>query len=212
MRQLHTLFWNSLLLAIIVIQSGCSRRIEAIGYCHIQFATPDDFQVASNAPPVVIQHQGATLELTPRSTTPLDEEVRTVLYTVKLEGDSSWGVHNDHDFRELVRTHIRPKPHDVFGIQLDDLKYSERSSPRCQSIEEFQQRIWERGPGGYSLQEIAALIPNPAGLPDADACRTRQIVWLDWPADERDLSLEFEFDEGKQAVLMVGGGLGYRPQ
>ena len=180
----------------------------------MRYETAADAQAAMASPPIEIVHDGATLVLTPRPLlpTPFHETRLNVDYTLKLQGTGSWGVRDDEQFRTLVRGSMRRPPVDIAGIALDDLRYVHRDYPRCEDLETFHTTIWERGPGGYSLEEIAMLIPTPELLPTASECLTRQEVWLDWPADERDLHLEFEYDSIKQVVLMNGGGLGYRPK
>jgi hypothetical protein len=189
---------------------GCDVARQEVGGFTCVFQTVSDAEQAHARGLVVLQIREGKVAIQPRRVPTLSESKRTqVVYTVKLDLTKDWDVRDDDAFRALVRTELEPEPVDIYDIKLAAVRYVNRNLDREHDIASFYSRVSERGIGGWSKQEIELLLPIGYELPALPVDARRHKVWLDWPSDERQLSLDFEYDVDKREQILKGCGLDY---
>lgn len=196
------------LLAIALL--GCDNAYQETGGFTAVFKSIEDADEAHNCGTVALNLPNGRISLEPRRVPTLFESQKSqVEYIVTIDFKSNWSIHDDDDFRSLVSPNLKPAPLDINAIRIHDVRYVNRPVDRAKDIASFYALISTRGLGGWSKEEIESLLPIGEKLPPIPNDSQRYKVWIDWPHDERQLSLQFEYDADKREQIMLGYGLNY---
>jgi len=194
--------------ALALCLPGCSPQNTAQGGFLGYFEDPELADQVVLDQPVTIAAEGGTLEIIPRARR--GPRGRVIRYSVSLISGGGWRLDEDDEFRALLSERLSPVPDEIYAIVLPGLKYSQAQFERTRSIQEFWEFLESREAPGYSLEEIRQLLPESYSQKlDEPVTQSRTFV-LDWPEDERDLTLGFVYDPEKQAAILRSHGLVYR--
>ena len=201
-------------LAITLLGSGGVRQ-DFGGFTAV-FRSIEEAEKAHDHGTISLSVPNGNVSIQPRRIPTLFENHKThVDYLVTIERKSglsinNWSIDNDDAFRAFVRPHLDPAPVDIHAINLRGVQYVNRPVERTTDIAEFFEKLSDRGLGGWSLKEIRLLLPADTSLPVIPIDSQRHEVWLDWPYDERQLSLDFSYDEEKREQILLGYALNYQ--
>jgi hypothetical protein len=207
-RENHRVRFWILLLAFTLV--GCDNARQETGAFTAVFSSIEDADNTHERGSVILHLSNGTVTLQPRRVPTLFEnQKKQVEFIVTVDLKRDWGIRDDEDFRTLVTPELTPRPLDIIAISLSGVRYINRRVERSEDIKSFFECVSDRGTCGWSKNEIELLLPNGYALPTIPADAKRHTVWIDWPIDERQLSLDFEYDEDKQEQILMGYGLGY---
>jgi len=193
--------------ASLLVCLGCSRRGMSVGRFSAYFQDPADARKIAMGVPIPISYKGNDIEIIPQHRAGTQDQVVTFSVTVQHRG--RWDLKENHEFRALVFPYITPTPDEIYGVHIPGLAYSQRTFSRQESLQEFWDYLWSRPHLSYSIEEIRQLLPEEQAHQLDGNVTSRQTFVLDWPHDERSLSLRFTYDPDKGAVLLQGYGLDY---
>ncbi len=187
---------------------GCNSTTQETGSFTAVFKSMEDAEESYSRGTIELNIPNGRVTLQPRRVPTLfDQEKSRVEYIVSIDLKSNWKIKDDDHFRSLVSPAIRPAPEDIIAIRLHRVRYSNRPVERSSDITKFHDQLRDRGIGGWSFKEIKLLLPEEETLPSFPIDSQRHKVWFEWPADERQLFLEFEYDEDKGEQILRGFGL-----
>lgn len=195
-------------LAIALV--GCDAARQETGGFTAIFKSIEDAEESHDHGTIELNVPAGKVSLRPRRVPRLFEHEKThVEYIVSIDLKSNWKIDNDDDFRSLVNPNLKPVPVDINAIRIHGVRYVNRPVGRSKDIADFYDRLSDRGTGGWSAKEIQLLLPVDEKLPPIPIDSQRHKLWLDWPNDDRQLFLDFEYDEDKREQILVGCGLNY---
>ncbi len=190
--------------------AGCDNARQETGGFTAVFSSIEEAEKTHDRGSVILNLSGGTVTLQPRAVPTLFESQKNqVEFIVTVDLKRDWGIRNDDDFRALVAPILAPEPLDICAIRLSGVRYVNRPVSHSQDIKSFYACVAERGTGGWSKKEIELLLPNGYELPTIPVDAKRHKVWLEWPSDERQISLDFEYDDDKREQILMGCGLNY---
>jgi hypothetical protein len=197
-----------LLLAFTLV--GCDNARQETGGFTAVFSSIEAADETHSRGPVILNLSAGTVTLQPRIVPTLFEsQKKQVEFIVTVDVKRDWRICNDEEFRALVTPVLLPEPLDIIAISLSGVRYVNRPVSRSEDIKSFYACVAERGAGGWSKKEIELLLPDGYELPTIPVDAKRHKVWLDWPSDERQLSLDFEYEDDKDEQILMGCGLNY---
>ncbi len=200
-----------LLLAFTLV--GCDNARQETGGFTAVFSSIEEAERTHDHGSVILNLSGGTVTLQPRRVPTLfASQKKQVEFIVTIDLKRDWGIRNDDDFRAFVTPILAPEPLDIIVIRLSGVRYANRPVSRSDDIKSFYACVEERGTCGWSKKEIELLLPKGYQLPNIPLDAKRHKVWLDWPSDERQLSLDFKYDEEKNEQILMGCGLTGRRQ